>query len=239
MEVSVGGGGRQAVVTGELGQSGAIKEPGSYQGPYACPDLASTPTAAPASWSQSATTRYWERLTGRLRRGRGDAGAHAVSFIDAGPIAPAEVARHHRQPTRRSISTPPESWTSPSAAQGTSLNGATLGILGLGRLGTRVAEIASAFGMDTIAWSQHLKPDDAQAKGVTCVARDALFSRSDILSIHVVLSERTRGLVGERELRLMKPTAILVNTSRGPVVDEAALLRALDEKSIAAAALDV
>ncbi|MFK0160323.1 D-2-hydroxyacid dehydrogenase family protein [Streptomyces sp. NPDC090493] len=122
---------------------------------------------------------------------------------------------------------------------GTSLHGATLGVLGLGRLGTRVAEIGGAFGMRTIAWSQNLTPEDAQAKGVTYVSRDELFARSDVLSIHVVLSERTRGLIGERELGLMKPTAMLVNTSRGPVIDEAALLAALDEKRIAGAALDV
>ncbi|MFB7113054.1 D-2-hydroxyacid dehydrogenase family protein [Streptomyces sp. NPDC056190] len=122
---------------------------------------------------------------------------------------------------------------------GTSLHGATLGVLGLGRLGTRVAEIGKAFGMEPIAWSQNLRPEDAQAKGVTYVSRDELFARSDVLSIHVVLSDRTRGLVGDHELRLMKPTAILVNTSRGPVIDEAALLDALNEKRIAGAALDV
>ncbi|MGW4823323.1 D-2-hydroxyacid dehydrogenase family protein [Streptomyces sp. NPDC004227] len=122
---------------------------------------------------------------------------------------------------------------------GTSLHGATLGVVGLGRLGTRVAEVGKAFGTQPIAWSQNLRPEDAQAKGVTYVSRDELFARSDVLSIHVVLSDRTRGLVGEHELRLMKPTAILVNTSRGPVIDEAALLDALSEKRIAGAALDV
>ncbi|MFF4731215.1 D-2-hydroxyacid dehydrogenase family protein [Streptomyces mirabilis] len=122
---------------------------------------------------------------------------------------------------------------------GASLRGATLGVLGLGRLGTAVAEIGRAFGMQTIAWSKNLTPADAQAKGTTYVSRAELFTRSDVLSIHVVLSERTRGLVGERELGLMKSTAILVNTSRGPVVDEAALLRALVEKRIGSAALDV
>ncbi|MEW1780392.1 D-2-hydroxyacid dehydrogenase family protein [Streptomyces sp. NPDC086777] len=122
---------------------------------------------------------------------------------------------------------------------GTSLRGATLGVLGLGRLGTAVTEVGRAFGMRCIAWSRHLTPADAQAKGVTCVARDELFERSDVLSIHVVLSERTRGLVGARELGLMKPTAILVNTSRGPVVDEAALIGALTGGGIASAALDV
>lgn len=122
---------------------------------------------------------------------------------------------------------------------GTGLDGATLGVLGLGRLGTRVAEIGRAFGMDPIAWSQNLTPETARSKGVTYVSRDELFARSDVLSIHVVLSARTHGLVGERELRLMKPTAIVVNTSRGPVMDEAALLNALHEKRIAGAALDV
>ncbi|MEV6057468.1 D-2-hydroxyacid dehydrogenase family protein [Streptomyces sp. NPDC052107] len=122
---------------------------------------------------------------------------------------------------------------------GVSLRGATLGVLGLGRLGTAVAELGRAFGMETIAWSQNLTPADAQAKGTAYVSRDELFTRSDVLSIHVVLSERTRGLVGARELSLMKSTAILVNTSRGPVVDEAALLGALAEKKIGSAALDV
>jgi phosphoglycerate dehydrogenase-like enzyme len=122
---------------------------------------------------------------------------------------------------------------------GTSLNRATLGILGLGDIGTRVAQVGKAFGMETLAWSQNLRPEDAQAKGVTHVSREELFARSDVLSIHLRLSERTRGIVGAPELRLMKPTAILVNTSRGPLVDEAPLLQALSEKWIAAAALDV
>ncbi|WP_316781651.1 D-2-hydroxyacid dehydrogenase family protein [Streptomyces sasae] len=122
---------------------------------------------------------------------------------------------------------------------GTSLRGATLGVLGLGRLGTSVAEIGRAFGMRTIAWSQNLTPADAEAKGAVYVSRDELFTHSDVLSIHVVLSQRTRGLVGEHELGLMKSTAILVNTSRGPVVDETALIKALAEKRIASAALDV
>jgi phosphoglycerate dehydrogenase-like enzyme len=122
---------------------------------------------------------------------------------------------------------------------GTSLRGATLGLLGLGRLGTAVAEVGRAFGMRTIAWSQNLTPDAARAKGAEYVARDELFARCDVLSIHLVLGGRTRGLVGARELGLMKPTAILVNTSRGPLVDEAALIAALTEGRIASAALDV
>ncbi|MFJ9351561.1 D-2-hydroxyacid dehydrogenase family protein [Streptomyces sp. NPDC101237] len=122
---------------------------------------------------------------------------------------------------------------------GTSLRGATLGLLGLGRLGTAVAEVGRAFGMRTVAWSENLTPDAARARGAEYVERDELFARSDVLSIHLVLGERTRGLVGARELGLMKPTAILVNTSRGPLVDEAALIAALAEGRIASAALDV
>ncbi|WP_037606021.1 D-2-hydroxyacid dehydrogenase family protein [Streptacidiphilus rugosus] len=122
---------------------------------------------------------------------------------------------------------------------GTSLNRATLGLLGLGNLGSRVARVGQAFGMETIAWSQNLRPEDARAHGVTHVPREELFARADVLSVHLRLSERTRGLVGEPELRLMKPTAILVNTSRGPIVDEPALLHALTGGSIAGAALDV
>ncbi|MFJ3763084.1 D-2-hydroxyacid dehydrogenase family protein [Streptomyces sp. NPDC090080] len=122
---------------------------------------------------------------------------------------------------------------------GNSLRGATLGVLGLGNLGSAVCDIGRAFGMETIAWSQNLTPEYAEQKGVTYVERDELFSRSDVLSVHVVLSDRTRGIVGARELSLMKPTAIFVNTSRGAVVDEAALLDTLEQKSIAAAALDV
>ncbi len=122
---------------------------------------------------------------------------------------------------------------------GTTLAGSTLGVLGLGRLGSRVASIGRAFGMRTIAWSPRLTPERAAEHDVEAVDRDALFATSDVLSIHIVLGETTRGLVGERELRLMRPTAYLVNTSRGPIVDEAALLRALHEGWIAGAALDV
>ncbi|MGQ4347977.1 D-2-hydroxyacid dehydrogenase family protein [Streptomyces sp. SAS_275] len=122
---------------------------------------------------------------------------------------------------------------------GTGLRGATLGVLGLGRIGSQVAEIGRAFGMQTIAWSRNLTPADAQAKGTEYVSQEELFARSDVVSIHLVLSELNRGIVGERELGLMKPTATLVNTSRGPLVDEAALIRALSEHRIASAALDV
>ena len=122
---------------------------------------------------------------------------------------------------------------------GPELAGRTLGILGLGNLGRRVARIAQAFEMEVIAWSEHLTQDAAAEAGAEAVGRDELFERADILTIHTRLSDRTRGLVGTRELGLMKPTAILVNTSRGPIVDEDALLSALAEGRIAGAALDV
>ncbi len=122
---------------------------------------------------------------------------------------------------------------------GMSLEGNVLGVLGLGKLGGRVATVGVAFGMSVIAWSQNLTAEQAAAFGVTRVARDELFTRSDILTIHVQLSEGTRGLVGAGELSLMKPTAYLINTARGPIVDEAALIQALQTRSIAGAGLDV
>ncbi|QXV58252.1 D-2-hydroxyacid dehydrogenase family protein [Amycolatopsis sp. TNS106] len=122
---------------------------------------------------------------------------------------------------------------------GTILSGKTLGLLGLGRLGAGAAKIGQAFGMETIAWSQNLTQEKADPHGVTAVSNDELFARADVLSVHLVLSDRSRGLVGERELAAMKPTAMLVNTSRGPIVDEAALVDALRRKEIAVAALDV
>ena len=122
---------------------------------------------------------------------------------------------------------------------GTGLNGKTLGVLGLGRLGSQVATIGRAFGMKVIAWSQNLAAERAAHFGTSLVGKDELFAQCDVLSIHVVLSDRTRGLVGDRELGLMKPTAYLVNTSRGPIVDESALVRALESKRIAGAGLDV
>ena len=122
---------------------------------------------------------------------------------------------------------------------GPELAGRTLGLIGLGRLGSRMARIAAAFEMDVIAWSQNLTAEAARAAGATSVAKDELFERADVVSAHTRLSERTRGLVGARELALMKPTAVLVNTSRGPIVDEKALLAALRAGAIAGAALDV
>ncbi|MGC7100281.1 D-2-hydroxyacid dehydrogenase family protein, partial [Amycolatopsis lurida] len=122
---------------------------------------------------------------------------------------------------------------------GTGLHGKTLGLLGLGRLGARVARIGQAFGMETIAWSQNLTQARAAEHGVTAVSKEDLFSQSDVVSVHLVLSDRSRGLVGADEFALMKPTALLVNTSRGPIVDEAALLDALRGRTIRAAAIDV
>lgn len=122
---------------------------------------------------------------------------------------------------------------------GFTLSGRTLGLLGLGRQGRRMSPVAKAFGMEVIAWSQNLQADDAARFGVTRVERDDLFRRSDVLSIHIVLSDRTRGLVGARELALMKPSAILINTARGAIVDEASLVDALANGRIAGAGLDV
>jgi phosphoglycerate dehydrogenase-like enzyme len=116
---------------------------------------------------------------------------------------------------------------------GVGLEGRTLGIVGLGNLGSRVARIGGAIGMKVVAWSANLTPERAKERGVEHVDKDELFRRSDVISIHSVLSPRTRGLVGTRELALMKPTAFLINTSRGPIVDGAAILAALREKRIA------
>lgn len=122
---------------------------------------------------------------------------------------------------------------------GMALHGKTLGLLGLGTLGAGAAKIGQVFGMETIAWSQNLTQEKASEHGVTAVSKEELFARSDVLSVHLVLSDRTRGLVGATELAAMKPTAILVNTSRGPIVDEAALVDALRRNEIGCAAIDV
>jgi phosphoglycerate dehydrogenase-like enzyme len=119
------------------------------------------------------------------------------------------------------------------------LAGRTLGLLGLGRIGKRMAQYARAFDMNVIAWSQNLTAEAAASSGAVRVDKDELFARSDIVSIHVQLSERTRGLVTARELALMKPDAYLINTSRGPIVDEAALIDVLRSRRIAGAGLDV
>ena len=122
---------------------------------------------------------------------------------------------------------------------GLGLNGKTLGVVGLGGLGSRVAKIGRAFEMNVIAWSQNLTAARAAEIGATLVTKDELLARSDVVSIHLVLSERTRKLFGARELAQMKPTACLINTSRGPIVDEAALLDALHGGRIGGAAIDV
>lgn len=115
---------------------------------------------------------------------------------------------------------------------GMDLDGKTLGILGLGNLGTRVARIGAALGMQPIAWSQNLTAEQARERGAERVEKDELFQRADVISIHMVLSDRSRGLVGGRELALMKPTALLINTSRGPLIDEPALIAALKDGRI-------
>ena len=122
---------------------------------------------------------------------------------------------------------------------GRDLEGLTLGILGLGKLGQRSAAVAKAFGMKTIAWSQNLTEEKAKAAGVDYVSKDDLFRNADFVTIHLVLSDRSRGLVGAKELGLMKKSAYLINTSRGPIVDEKALIAVLNSKSIAGAGLDV
>jgi phosphoglycerate dehydrogenase-like enzyme len=119
------------------------------------------------------------------------------------------------------------------------LAGATLGLAGLGTLGAAMAGPARAFGMQIVAWSQNLTQDRADAAGVRLVSKDELLSASDVLSIHLVLSERSRGLFQAADLARMKPTAVLINTSRGPIVDERALIEALRGKTIAGAGLDV
>ena len=122
---------------------------------------------------------------------------------------------------------------------GTGLDGKRLGVVGLGHQGRRVADIGRAFGMKVVAWSQNLDPDVAKKAHAKAVGKEELFSSSDVVTVHYKLSPRSTGLVGEAELALMKPSAYLVNTSRGPLVDSAALVAALRSGSIAGAALDV
>jgi phosphoglycerate dehydrogenase-like enzyme len=122
---------------------------------------------------------------------------------------------------------------------GVGLAGKTLGVVGLGNIGTEVARIGAAFGMDVVAWSENLTPARAQAGGARYVSKEELFRTADIVTIHLVLSSRTRGLIGRSELFAMKPSALLVNTSRGPIVDEAALIEALQANAIQGAAIDV
>jgi phosphoglycerate dehydrogenase-like enzyme len=122
---------------------------------------------------------------------------------------------------------------------GTDLSGKTLGVLGLGNIGREVARIGLAFGMSVVAWSQNLTEEAATAVGGRLVPKSELFRQADVLTIHLILSKRTVGLVGTSDLALMKPTAFLINTSRGPIVDEEALITALQSHAIAGAAIDV
>jgi phosphoglycerate dehydrogenase-like enzyme len=122
---------------------------------------------------------------------------------------------------------------------GQALKGKILGVVGLGNIGGQVARIGLAFGMKIIAWSQHMTPEIAEAAGATLVSKDELFRQADIVTIHLILSGRTKGLVGAAELGLMKPTSRLINTSRGPIVHEASLIKALRSHAIAGAAIDV
>jgi len=122
---------------------------------------------------------------------------------------------------------------------GSDLYGKTLGIVGLGSIGQKIARYALAFDMKVIAWSENLTAERAAEHGVTYVSKQALFEQSDIISVNLVLSDRSRGLVDAESLNRMKPTAYLVNTARGPIVDEDALVEVLKQKKIAGAALDV
>jgi phosphoglycerate dehydrogenase-like enzyme len=122
---------------------------------------------------------------------------------------------------------------------GTDLHGARLGIVGLGGQGSQVARIGLAFGMDVVAWSQNLTDERAAEHGVRRVEREELFATSDVVTVHLLWSKRTRGLIGADDLKQMKPTAVLINTSRGPIVQEQALIDALRNGQIAGAGLDV
>ncbi|MDY7565453.1 D-2-hydroxyacid dehydrogenase family protein [Pseudomonas sp. RTC3] len=122
---------------------------------------------------------------------------------------------------------------------GGDLYGKTLGILGLGSIGNWIARYGQAFGMRVIAWSENLTPERAAESGVTYVSKQALFEQADVLSVHLVLSDRSRGMVDAQALSWMKPSAYLINTARGPIIDEAALINALQQRRIAGAALDV
>src|ERR1700712_5372765 len=122
---------------------------------------------------------------------------------------------------------------------GMEIEGRTLGVIGLGKLGTKVSKLAQAFGMNVIAWSPNLTPEKCKEVGVGYATKEELFATADIVTIHVVLGPRSRGLVGAADFARMKPTAYIVNTARGPIIDEAALLEALQQKKIAGAAVDV
>jgi phosphoglycerate dehydrogenase-like enzyme len=122
---------------------------------------------------------------------------------------------------------------------GIEIEGKTLGVVGLGKLGAKVSGLAKAFGMNVIAWSPNLTPERCKEVGVTYATKEELFSTADFITIHVVLSDRSRGLVGAADLARMKPTSFIVNTARGPIIDEVALLETLRARKIAGAAVDV
>lgn len=122
---------------------------------------------------------------------------------------------------------------------GVDLRGKTMGIVGLGRIGSQIAAYAKVFGMKVIAWSENLTEERAHRAGAELVSKERLFKAADFVSLHLVLSDRSRGIVGQKEMEMMKPSAFLINTSRGPLVDEAALLTILKTRRIAGAALDV
>ena len=142
------------------------------------------------------------------------------------------MLRHIPEEERRSRA---GSW---GTTVGIGVKGKTLGLIGLGHIGSLVARVAKAFDMNVIAWSQNMTHERANECGATLVDKETLFRDSDIVSVHLVLSDRTRGLVGASDLALMKPTAYIVNTSRGPIIDEMALIDVLERKAIAGAALD-
>jgi phosphoglycerate dehydrogenase-like enzyme len=127
----------------------------------------------------------------------------------------------------------------PGGSVGTTLEGKTLGLVGLGNLGSRVAKVGAAFGMKLIGWSQNLTAEKAAAAGATAVDKARLMAESDVISLHLVLSDRSRGIIGAEDLARMKPGAMIVNTSRGPLIDQPALIAALTEGRIAGAGLDV
>jgi phosphoglycerate dehydrogenase-like enzyme len=122
---------------------------------------------------------------------------------------------------------------------GMEIEGRTLGVVGLGKLGSKVSKLAQAFGMNVIAWSPNLTPERCKEVGVGYATKEELFSSADIVTVHVVLSQRSRGLVGRDDLARMKPTSYLINTARGPIVDETALLETLQQRRIAGAGIDV
>lgn len=164
-----------------------------------------------------------------------------VSGTSTLPMPPVEltwglILALARQIPRESAAMRSGAWQS---TVGVGLHGKTLGVIGLGRLGTDVARIGKAFGMEIVAWSQHLTREKTDALGIELVDKDSLFQRSDIVTVHLVLSDRTRGIVSGRELTMMKPTAFLINTARGPLVDEQALIHALRHSVISGAGLDV